>query len=190
MIRLFKKIDRFFNPQKYFEDHITKPMKDLELGDMVYVLEVQDKEINKLTRYGYLSFLRNINIYGGRIVNMHNMLQGKDRYINIKSEWHVNPIKLYIKDVNWKKDHIYYNTLFTSHLITTNKKVIIRELEAIEYIARKKLSLWKLQEKREYKRYKQITKSTQDTDCLRHLYELYREYKEIIADIKYKLMIM
>ena len=64
MIRLFKKIDRFFNPQKYFEDHITKPMKDLELGDMVYVLEVQDKEINKLTRYGYLSFLRNINIYG------------------------------------------------------------------------------------------------------------------------------
>ena len=190
MIRLFKKIDRFFNPQKYFEDHITKPMKDLKLGDMVYVLEVQDKEINKLTKYSYLSFLRDIKVYGGRIVNMHTIFGGKDRYIKINSEWYVNPIELYIKDVKWKKNHIYYDVLFTSYLITTNKKVIIKELEAIEYITRKKLSLWKLQEKREYKRYKQIAKSTQDTDCLRHLYELYREYKEIIANIKYKLMIM
>lgn len=189
-MKLVKRIDRFFNPKKYYYDRITKPIKQLQCGDMVYVLEVQDKEINKLARYDYLSFLRNIKVYGGCIVYMHNMLQGKDRYIRIKSEWHVNPIELYIKDVNWKKDHIYYNTLFTSHLITTNKKVIIRKLEAIEYITRKKLSLWKLQEKREYKRYKQITKSTQDTDYLRYLYELYKEYKEIIADIKYKLMIM
>ena len=77
-MKLVKRIDRFFNPKKYYDDRITKPIKQLQRGDMVYILllpillptEGKKDDYRVVTYRNFNYIAQHIELYHGKIVSM------------------------------------------------------------------------------------------------------------------------
>ena len=134
-MKLVKRIDRFFNPKKYYDDRITKPIKQLQCGDMVYILLVpreggEEDDYKEVTCRNFNFIAQHIILYHGKIVNMGDCVKENKVCLEVALEGLYNDYEsLYINDFKICKKNIISTTSWNRiYYISTNKKDIADKL--------------------------------------------------------------
>lgn len=133
-MKLIKRIDRFFNPKKYYDDRITKPIKQLQRGDMVYILQLpkegKEDDYREVTYRNFNHIAQHIILYHGKIVNIGDCVkENKVRLEVAVKECGNNYVSLYINDFKiCKKNIIPSQDCNGIYYVSTNKKDIADKL--------------------------------------------------------------
>jgi len=136
-MKLVKRIDRFFNPKKYYDDRITKPIKQLQRGDMVYILLLPKKgrkedDYREVTYRNFNYIAQSITLYHGKIVNIRDYTKENEVYLEVVLEelkMYNDYASFYIKDFKICKKNIISAPSWNGiYYISTNKKDIADKL--------------------------------------------------------------
>lgn len=148
-MKLVKRIDRFFNPKKYYDDRITKPIKQLQCGDMVYILlvpkEVKEDDYKEVTYRNFNYIAQNIKLYHGKIVNIGDCVKKNNVRLEVALEGLYNDYEsLYINDFKICKKNIIQTTSWNRiYYISTNKKDIADKLNFFNAWVETNFKEWK-----------------------------------------------
>lgn len=150
-MKLVKRIDRFFNPKKYYDDRITKPIKQLQRGDMVYILQLpkegKEGDYREVTYRNFNYIAQHIILYHGKIVNMDDCVKkNKVRLEVVVKEFDNNYVSLYINDFKICKKNIISAVgvgLNVVYYVSTNKKDIADKLNFFNAWVETNFKEWK-----------------------------------------------
>jgi len=188
MNKLLKTIDKFFNPKKYFDDRITKPIRRLKAGDIIYVLYIPEYSktyFENLTFYNFDTILKGISIEKGELLNLSLFLDRKrigvkykvissteisDFIITIERNMIVDDFRKCSKNIFRNEDY------FGGHYIATNKKSIADVINSLMMVV-----------ETNFKRWKKICQDESSTEMLTRKIKM---FKKEISYMKYKLKLL
>ena len=148
-MKLVKKIDRFFNPKKYYDDRITKPIKQLQRGDMVYILllpkEGKEDDYTLVTYRNFNYIAQHIILYHGKIVNMNDCVKENEVCLEVAvKECSNDYASLYINDFKICKKNIIPSQGWNGiYYVSTNKKDIADKLNFLNAWVETNFKEWK-----------------------------------------------
>lgn len=148
-MKLVKRIDRFFNPKKYYDDRITKPIKQLQRGDMVYILllpkEGKEDDYREVTYRNFNYIAQHIILYHGKIVNMSDCVKENEVCLEMALlECKDEIMTFYINDFKiCKKNIISIKSWAGLYYIATNKKDIADKLNFLNVWVETNFKEWK-----------------------------------------------
>lgn len=149
MKRLIKRVDKFFNPKKYYDDRITKPIKQLQRGDMVYILllpkEGKEDDYREVTYRNFNYIAQHIVLYHGRITCIGDCVKENEVRLEMALlECKDEIMTLYINDFKiCKKNIIPIKSWAGLYYIATNKKDIADKLNFFNAWVETNFKEWK-----------------------------------------------
>ena len=193
-MKLIRKIDRFFNPKKYYDDRITKPINKLQRGDTIYALYIPIEMKNgfkKVTYNNFRKLMQHLFLYQGKIINMEKNYGNKARIEASSGHYPLDEKVFYIEDFkHCNKNYTTMETWGGMYFITTNKKEIVNVLDTYNMHVEVNYKSWKDKCKKDDYDIDLTSRYWFSFAPLAILAEDIKIYKKTMAKLKYKLKLL